>query len=87
MISGMETGNSVGIIRCRGGWDGGTEEEITKEYQYRMDSALGHYRILDLTEGGCLIGAKILGDLGVDVVKIEPSGGSPSRMGPYYLEI
>ena len=52
-----------------------------------MDSALGHYRILDLTEGGCLIGAKILGDLGADVIKIEPPAGSPSRIGPYYKNI
>jgi crotonobetainyl-CoA:carnitine CoA-transferase CaiB-like acyl-CoA transferase len=37
------------------------------------------YRILDLAEGGCMIGGRILGDLGADVIKIEPPGGSPSR--------
>lgn len=45
---------------------------------------LSPYRILDLTEGGCMIGAKILGDLGADVIKIEPPGGSPSRTAPFY---
>ena len=33
----------------------------------------------DLTEGGHMIAGKTLGDLGADVVKIEPPGGSPSR--------
>jgi len=51
------------------------------------DSALGPYRILDLTEGGCMIGARMLGDLGADVIKIEPPGGSPSRIAPFYKDI
>jgi len=41
----------------------------------------------DLTEGGCLVGPKILGDLGADVIKIEKPGGSPSRIGPYYKDV
>lgn len=40
--------------------------------EYKIHSALVPYRILDLTEGGCMIGARILGDLGADVIKIEP---------------
>lgn len=51
------------------------------------DSALGPYRVLDLTEGGCMIGARMLGDLGADVIKIEPPGGSLSRISPYYKDI
>ena len=47
-------------------------------------SALEPYRILDLTEGGCMIGARILGDLGADVIRIETPGGSPSRRAPFY---
>ncbi len=50
-------------------------------------SALEPYRVLDLTEGGCLIGARMLGDLGADVIKIEPPGGSPSRIAPFYRDI
>jgi len=34
-----------------------------------MDSALGTYRILDLTEGGCMIGGRMLGGLGAYVIK------------------
>ena len=51
------------------------------------ESALKPYRVLDLTEGGCLIGARTLGDLGADVIKIEKPGGSPSRISPYYKDI
>ncbi len=45
-------------------------------------------RVLDLSnELGFLCG-KIMGDLGADVIKIEPPGGDPSRkMGPFYKDI
>ncbi len=46
---------------------------------------LSGYTALDLTEGGCLICGKVLADLGVRVIKIEPPGGSVSRnLGPFY---
>jgi crotonobetainyl-CoA:carnitine CoA-transferase CaiB-like acyl-CoA transferase len=44
------------------------------------------YRVLDLTEGGCMIGGRLLADLGAEVIKIEPPGGSLSRIGPYYRD-
>ena len=47
-------------------------------------SALSSIRVLDLTEGGCMLGGKMFADAGADVIKIEPPGGSPSRIGPYY---
>jgi crotonobetainyl-CoA:carnitine CoA-transferase CaiB-like acyl-CoA transferase len=50
-------------------------------------SALDSYRILDLTEGGCMLGARMLADLGADVIKVEPPGGSPSRTAPFYKDI
>src|SRR6476469_3222792 len=40
---------------------------------------LSQYRVLDLTTGRAAIGPLILADLGADVVKIEPPGGSPER--------
>ena len=48
-------------------------------------SVLSPYRVLDLTgEDGWLCG-RILGDLGADVVKIEPPGGDRARhKGPFY---
>jgi crotonobetainyl-CoA:carnitine CoA-transferase CaiB-like acyl-CoA transferase len=49
--------------------------------------ALAPYRVLDLTdETGWLCG-RILGDLGADVIKIEPPGGDPGRRkGPFYRD-
>lgn len=46
---------------------------------------LSPYRVLDLTgELGFLTG-KLLGDLGADVIKVEPPGGDPARLtGPFY---
>ncbi len=48
-------------------------------------SVLAPYRVLDLTgEHGWLCG-KILGDLGADVVKVEPPGGDRARQkAPFY---
>jgi len=49
---------------------------------------LNGYRVLDLSEGACLFCGKILGDLGADVIKVEPPGGSGTRnYGPYYKDI
>ncbi len=42
-------------------------------------SALGPYRILDLTEEGYLWCGRLLADLGADVIKIEPPEGSNTR--------
>ena len=42
------------------------------------------YRVLDLTEGGFNWCGKVLGDLGADVIKIEPPSGSATRsVGPF----
>ena len=51
----------------------------------RHAGLLSPYRVLDLSnELGFLCG-KILGDLGADVIKIEPPGGDPARrLGPFY---
>ena len=49
---------------------------------------LSNCRVLDLSnEMGFLCG-KILGDLGADVIKVEPPGGDPSRsLGSFYKDI
>jgi benzylsuccinate CoA-transferase BbsE subunit len=52
-----------------------------------IKSALPPYRVLDLSEGGCMLGGKMLGDLGADVIQIEPPGGSQSRIAPFYKDI
>jgi crotonobetainyl-CoA:carnitine CoA-transferase CaiB-like acyl-CoA transferase len=47
---------------------------------------LNHCRVLDLTtERGVLCG-QVLGDLGADVIKIEPVGGSPVRQLPPFFQ-
>ena len=49
-----------------------------------MAGLLGPYRVLDLTNERGLLCGQILGDLGADVVQIEPPGGSAARrIGPF----
>lgn len=51
----------------------------------RIAGLLSPYRVLDLTDELGFLCGKILGDLGADVVKIEPPGGDPARrLGPFY---
>ncbi|TAK34453.1 MAG: CoA transferase [Chloroflexota bacterium] len=50
-----------------------------------MNQCLESYRVLDLTEGGCMLCGRALADLGADVIKVEPLGGSPSRSIPPFL--
>src|SRR5262249_37368286 len=46
---------------------------------------LSAYRVLDLTTERGLLCGQILGDLGADVIKVEPPGGSPARkLAPFY---
>ncbi|MDY6907713.1 MAG: CoA transferase [Chloroflexota bacterium] len=54
----------------------------------RHDTLMEGCRVLDLAEDGCCLAGKILGDMGADVIKIEPPGGSPTRnKGPFHKDI
>ena len=45
---------------------------------------LSQYRILDLSDRGAMICGQILGDLGADVILVEPPGGAQARrIGPF----
>ncbi len=47
--------------------------------------ALGPYRVLDLSDEKGFLCGKILGDLGCDVIKVEPPRGQHSRnIGPFF---
>jgi crotonobetainyl-CoA:carnitine CoA-transferase CaiB-like acyl-CoA transferase len=51
----------------------------------RDETALGPYRVLDLTNELGVSGARMLGCLGADVIRIEPPGGDPMRRrGPFF---
>ena len=46
---------------------------------------LAPYRVLDLTDGRGALCGRVLGDLGADVVKVEPPWGDDARrIGPFY---
>src|SRR3990172_4668373 len=48
---------------------------------------LSPYRALDLTDERGLLCGQILGDLGADVIAVEPPGGAPARrLGPFYKD-
>jgi len=56
--------------------------------QGREHQLLGPFRVLDLTDEKGYLCGKILGDLGADVIKVEPPGGDPGRnVGPFYHDI
>jgi len=51
----------------------------------KQKSLLSSYRVLDLTDDYGLLCGKILGDMGADVVKVEPTGGCKARnKGPFF---
>lgn len=51
------------------------------------DGILAPYRVLDLTDRTGWLCGRILGDLGADVVKVEPPGGDPGRrLGSFYRD-
>lgn len=51
------------------------------------DALLSPYRVLDLTDQSGWSCGRILGDLGADVIKIEPPRGDPGRVkGPFYRD-
>jgi crotonobetainyl-CoA:carnitine CoA-transferase CaiB-like acyl-CoA transferase len=55
--------------------------------QRGSEGLLGGYRVLDVTDEKGLLCGKILGDLGADVIKIEPPGGDSARnIGPFYQD-
>ncbi|MEQ9451305.1 MAG: CoA transferase [Pseudomonadales bacterium] len=49
-----------------------------------LEGALGRLRVVDLTDERGIYGAKLLADLGADVIRPEPPGGDPLRArGPH----
>jgi crotonobetainyl-CoA:carnitine CoA-transferase CaiB-like acyl-CoA transferase len=66
----------------------GPYDEKSRVQLQGRDVMLSPYRVLDLTTERGLLCGQILGDLGADVIKVEPPGGSPARrLAPFYQDI
>ncbi|HSF59478.1 MAG TPA: CoA transferase, partial [Candidatus Binatia bacterium] len=48
----------------------------------RNPGALSHIRIVELGDIPASYAARLLADLGADVIKVEPPGGDPNRLLP-----
>ncbi|MDA1174936.1 MAG: CoA transferase [Chloroflexi bacterium] len=49
---------------------------------------LSSYRVIDLTDDRGIFCGRVLGDLGADVIKIEPLAGDPARsVGPFHHDV
>lgn len=60
---------------------------VNTQFENKESVILEPYRVLDLTDHRGDLGGMILGDLGADVIKIEPKGGSAGRQsGPFLQE-
>ena len=56
--------------------------------QENSESALGPFRVLDLTDEKGLLCGRILASLGTEVIKVEPPGGDPARnIPPFYQDV
>src|SRR5690606_4039794 len=55
------------------------EESVMPVSPPLTPGALKGVRVLDLSDESCVYGAKVLADLGADVVRVEPAGGDPMR--------
>jgi len=56
-----------------------------EEKESAQEPLLSRYRALDLTDEKGMMCGKILADLGMEVIKVEPPGGDPARnIGPFY---
>ncbi len=51
----------------------------------KKDDMLSTYRVLDLTDEKGQFCAKLLGDLGADVIKVEPLSGEGARPLPFLI--
>jgi len=52
-----------------------------------LKTVLPPLRVLDLADGGCMLGGRLLANAGADVIRLEPPGGSYFRIGPFYKNI
>ena len=60
-------------------------EGVSRETGATRPAALGHLRIIDLTDLRGALAGRMLAELGADVVKVEPPNGDPGRLRPPFV--
>jgi crotonobetainyl-CoA:carnitine CoA-transferase CaiB-like acyl-CoA transferase len=60
-------------------------EGVSREAGAVRPAALGHLRVIDLTDLRGALACRMLAELGADVVKVEPPDGDPGRLRPPFV--
>ncbi|HKA28405.1 MAG TPA: CoA transferase, partial [Candidatus Binatia bacterium] len=60
-------------------------EGVSRETGTTCPAALGHLRVIDLTDLRGALAGRMLAELGADVVKVESPNGDPGRLRPPFV--
>ena len=63
-----------------------TDADTKAQTPNRREGALAGLRVVELAKESIALAGKLLGDMGADVILVEPPGGDPTRNYPPFLD-